>query len=83
MAISSVLQISLISKREWSSLFSRFDRIHGQVMGHVQSLSLTLKDIIQSTKSNVLSNLSEIISDACYQIDVSKRDDVALKAKEE
>jgi hypothetical protein len=83
MAISSILQISLISKREWSSLFSRYDRIQSQVMGHIQSLSLTLNDIILSTKSNLLSNLSETISDACYQMDISIWGDLALKAKEE
>jgi hypothetical protein len=87
MTISSILQISLISKREWSSLFSRVDRIQGQVTGKARSLSITLKDALTLTKSTLHStrrdsDLSDI-ADTCCQIDMSLSDDITSKVKEE
>jgi MFS transporter, MFS domain-containing protein family, molybdate-anion transporter len=48
MAISSLLQISLISEREWSSLFSRFDRLHDIVAGRARSSFVSIKDLLKS-----------------------------------
>jgi hypothetical protein len=48
MAISSLLQLSLISEREWSSLFSRFDRLHDMVAGGARSSFESIADLLKS-----------------------------------
>lgn len=48
MAISSILQLSLISDREWSSLFSRVDRLQGKLAGQARSYSFTVTDTLHS-----------------------------------
>ena len=48
MLISSALQLSLVSKREWSSLYSRVDQVQSKVARQARSLSFTVKDLLQS-----------------------------------
>lgn len=44
MAISGLLQLSLISDREWSCLFTKFDRFHGRVTERAQSMKDLLNE---------------------------------------
>jgi hypothetical protein len=76
MAISSILQLSLISEREWSSLFSRVDRLRDKVVGQARSFSFSMKDFLHTRPSNppVLDRRSYKsdwleVSGACYQFD--------------
>jgi hypothetical protein len=46
MVISSALQLSLISEREWSSLFSRFDRAQGKMAQQTRRLSFSVRDML-------------------------------------
>ena len=63
MTISSILQLSLISEREWSSLFSRVDRFHGKVSGKARSLSITIKDILNSKSIPPFNDARRRVSD--------------------
>jgi hypothetical protein len=45
MTISGVLQLSLISNREWSCLFSRFNLLQDQCAGKARSLSFVFQDL--------------------------------------
>ena len=47
MIISSALQLSLVSEREWSNLYSRMDKVHGNVARQARSLSFTVQDFLQ------------------------------------
>ena len=47
MVIASILQLSLVSEREWSILFSRVDNAQVKAFGRARSLSFTVKDILQ------------------------------------
>jgi len=47
MVVASALQLSLVSERELSNLFSRVDKAQGRVIRQARSLSFTVKDILQ------------------------------------
>ena len=47
MVTASILQLSLVSEREWSILFSRVDNAQLKAFGQARSLSFTVKDILQ------------------------------------
>lgn len=49
MVISSALQLSLVSEREWSNLFLRVDHAQGNVYRKARSLSFSVKDILKGT----------------------------------
>jgi hypothetical protein len=77
MTIASFLQISLVSEREWLSLFSRVDQAQNQFTRVASSLGLSF-----STKHPGQSDAS-IVSATYRQFDVSLWESVASKAKEE
>lgn len=70
MAVSGVLQLSLISTREISCLFSRYSLLRSQCTGKALSLSVALQDLydqppIPSESSRRVSACTDI-SDASY-----------------
>ena len=48
MLISGVLQLTLISKREWLSLFGRIERVKKRTIAPVRSLSMSVVEITQN-----------------------------------
>ena len=63
MVISSIIQLSLISQREWSSLFSRVDRMQEQVSRQAKRLSLTLQDLVSPKETSCsLFGLGEVVA---------------------
>lgn len=90
MTISGVLQISLISGRELSCLFSRFSLLQSQFAGKARSLSLALKDLHSqvplpsevSRRVSACTDLSDA-SDVCDSLDDSFYGFEDSKIKEE
>lgn len=84
MTISSALQISLISAREWSSLFSRFELVQTQLKGKARSLSLTLGDVSTFCSLRRMSDVSDgSVGDAHNQTKITSWDALPSKMKED
>jgi hypothetical protein len=67
MTISGVLQLSLISAREVSCLFSRFFHMHSHVTRKDRSLSFLSKDLLSQAPSALPNEASRRIS-ACTDL---------------
>lgn len=52
MLVSGVLQLSLISKREWESLFVRFEHAKRSSMGPIRSLSMSVIDMVHMSPTS-------------------------------
>ena len=74
MTISSVLQISLISEREWSSLFSRLEILQHQFTGTAQSMAFTFGD---ASSFNALRRMSDV-SDLSIGGDIYSQPEMTL-----
>jgi hypothetical protein len=48
MVVAAVLQLSLISKREWDSFFGRVDRLQKRALKPARSLSFSAMDAVNS-----------------------------------
>ena len=90
MAISGALQLSLISDREWSILFSRLHRMQRRFSGKARSLSFTFKDLyvdspVPSDVSRRVSACTDIsdVTDGCDPLDDSFYGFEDLKIKED
>ena len=83
MTVSSALQISLISHREWSSLFSRFKLVQRQLTGKARSLSLTLSDVSSLGSLRRMSDVSElsVVGDTFTEPDMTLWDVLPSKVK--
>ena len=85
MTISSALQISLISGREWSSLFSRFELIQNRFTGKVWSCACTIGDASSLNMPRRMSDLSDIsfVGETLFQPDVASLDGLRSHLKED
>jgi hypothetical protein len=75
MVTSSILQLSLVSEREWASLFSRVDRMQGTVRRKARHLSFTVKGRLQNPPPELrrrVSDWSESSEDDSDLVDVAE-----------
>ena len=82
MTISSALQISLISGREWSSLFSRFELIQNRFTGKVWSCACTIGDASSLNMPRRMSDIS-FVGETLFQPDVASWDGLRSHLKED
>ena len=59
MTISGVLQLSLVSRREWASLFGRIEHVKRRSMAPVRSLSLS---VMEKTRNPLLTTFHRCAS---------------------
>eukprot|EP00934_Nitzschia_sp_Nitz4_P003901 Nitzschia sp. Nitz4//scaffold283_size24287//416//2234//NITZ4_008400-RA/size24287-augustus-gene-0.27-mRNA-1//1//CDS//3329545639//3891//frame0 len=68
MLISSGLQLSLVSEKEWQSLFGRIEHVKRQSLRPLQSFSKSVSDLVMSSPKNESSRISSVDSSAAGQL---------------